>query len=323
MPAMELRKKFSLTLVPKAPFNFDATVHKPSHFPDPLEVYEKGRYWTTMEIGGRAFGVKLENFGTIAKPKIRVTFFFNGSLSEAGKHELVSELNYRFELDRDLSEFDQTFAKDPLLGPFLKRWKGMRNSCAHNLYGLLVIGITLQNATVKRSVQMLDALLTHYGRMLFFDGKEICAFWEPEEMLHVPEKELKALNIGYRAKTIKKLSETFVQEKIDEKELRTLSKDEAKEKLLKLYGVGPETARILLFEALHHYDTFEHVAPWQQKIYSRLIYGKKLVPAEKIKADILKRYGKYSMLAAHYLWEDVFWRRKHEKITWLEKEIRL
>ncbi|MBE3092340.1 MAG: hypothetical protein IMZ51_01580 [Chloroflexi bacterium] len=32
--------------------------------------------------------------------------------------------------------------------------------------------------------------------------------------------------------------------------------------------------------------------------------------------------GKYSMLAVHYIWEDIFWRRKNEKIDWLEKEIR-
>jgi len=28
-------------------------------------------------------------------------------------------------------------------------------------------------------------------------------------------------------------------------------------------------------------------------------------------------------LAVHYIWEDIFWRRKNEKIDWLEKEIRL
>jgi len=48
-----------------------------------------------------------------------------------------------------------------------------------------------------------------------------------------------------------------------------------------------------------------------------------LNPANKIRDDIKKQYGEYSMLAVHYIWEDVFWRRKNEKIEWLEKEIRL
>jgi 3-methyladenine DNA glycosylase/8-oxoguanine DNA glycosylase len=318
-----LRNRFSLTLAPRAPFNFDASVHKPSHYPDSLEVYAKGSYWTTIRAGARVFGVKLENLGTTGKPKVKATFFFNGSISNNEKRELVSELDYRYELDRDLSEFNTAFASDKRFGPFLKRWKGMRNSCAHGLYELLIIGVTLQNATVRRSVQMLNALLAHYGRRVSFGGKEAYAFWKPRDMLSVPEAELRTLKLGYRAKTIKRLSETFVRENIDEKKLRTLSKEQAREQLTALYGVGPETARILLFEALHHYDTFDHIAPWQQKIYSKLFYNKKIVPADKIKADILKKYGKYSMLAVHYIWEDVFWRRKHERIGWLEKEIRL
>ena len=36
-----------------------------------------------------------------------------------------------------------------------------------------------------------------------------------------------------------------------------------------------------------------------------------------------RRYGGYRMLAVHYFWEDLFWRRKHEPIDWLEKLIRL
>jgi 3-methyladenine DNA glycosylase/8-oxoguanine DNA glycosylase len=64
--------------------------------------------------------------------------------------------------------------------------------------------------------------------------------------------------------------------------------------------------------------------PWDQKILSRLIYNKALVPAKKILKDAEKRWGKWKRLAIHYIWEDIFWQRKQgEKIPWLEKEIRL
>ncbi len=29
------------------------------------------------------------------------------------------------------------------------------------------------------------------------------------------------------------------------------------------------------------------------------------------------------MLAVHYIWEDIFWKRKTERIEWLERELRL
>lgn len=55
---------------------------------------------------------------------------------------------------------------------------------------------------------------------------------------------------------------------------------------------------------------------------SRLIFNKKSDPTEKI-LKFFERFKPYQKLAFHYLWEDLFWKRKHEYIDWLEKEIRL
>jgi hypothetical protein len=36
-----------------------------------------------------------------------------------------------------------------------------------------------------------------------------------------------------------------------------------------------------------------------------------------------ERFGPYKMLAVHYMWEDLFWKRKNQDVEWLEKLIRL
>lgn len=318
-----LNKRKSIDLLPKKPFNFEATVHKPSHFPDQLSSYEKGEFWQSIRLGEKIFGIKMENKGKINKPKIKLTIF---SKFKPAKHEINSlkeELAWRYDLNADLSEFNQKFKDDKFLGPVLKKWKGMRVSSAHSLYELLIICIVLQNTTVRRSVQMLKALLQKYGTLVKFDKKKIYVMWLPKDLANVDEKELRDLKVGYRAKFFVRLSRDFEENKVDEKDLKKLSKEKAKKELMKLYGVGPETARIVLFELLHHYDAFDHIAPWQQKIYSHIFYGKKSVPVEKINNDIITRYGKWGMLAVHYIWEDIFWKRKTEEIDWLEKEIRL
>jgi 3-methyladenine DNA glycosylase/8-oxoguanine DNA glycosylase len=48
-----------------------------------------------------------------------------------------------------------------------------------------------------------------------------------------------------------------------------------------------------------------------------------LVPAEQILAEVERRWGRWKMLAAHYLFEDLFWRRQHAPVPWLEELIRL
>lgn len=323
MKSLVLKDKKDFFVFPSPPFHFDGTFHKPSHYPDKLTDWETGKYWQTIRIGKQLFGLKIENKGETQKPKIKVSVFYGKKISESELQKIKEEIIWRFDLNADLKEFNKLAKSDKRFYPIFKKWLGMRNSSAHNLYELLIIAVLLQNATVRRTVQMTNALLDNFGTKLKFDNKDIFAIWLPEKLNNVLEQNLRDLKIGYRAKFIKRLSQDFAEGRIDELKLRILDQESAKKELIKLYGVGPETARILLFEVCHQYNTFDHIAPWQQKIYSQLFYKKPLVPANKIRDDIKKQYGDYSMLAIHYIWEDIFWKRKHEKIDWLEKEIRL
>jgi len=316
----KLTNSESFEITPTLPFHFDGTFHKPSHYPDKLSDWEPGKYWQSFRMGKDLFGVRIED----KNPNLLVTVFSDKKLSEKEIEKIKEELNWRFGLQEDLTEFNKIAQNDKRFYPIFKKWLGMRVSTAHNLYELLIIAVLLQNATVRRTVQMTDALLDKFGTELEFDGKRLWAIWLPEDLDKTTEQELRDIKIGYRAKFIKRPSEDFSKGMVDEIALRKMDKESAEKELTKLYGVGPETARILLFEALHHFDTFKHIAPWQQKIYSKLFYDKELVPVEQIREDIVKTYGQeYAMLAVHYIWEDIFWKRKNEHIEWLEKEIRL
>jgi len=47
------------------------------------------------------------------------------------------------------------------------------------------------------------------------------------------------------------------------------------------------------------------------------------IPLDVLLRTFDERFGKYKMLAVHYIWEDLFWQRKHESVEWLEKLIKL
>jgi hypothetical protein len=38
--------------------------------------------------------------------------------------------------------------------------------------------------------------------------------------------------------------------------------------------------------------------------------------------EYFERFGAYKQLAVHYVWEDLWWKRHHESIPWLESLIR-
>lgn len=319
---MKLNHRTKLIFYPKPPFHFDATLHKPSHFPSSDNEWAPGKYWITMCWQDEKLGLQLKNKGTVSKPKVEITIYSRKKLSGNFLRGLRPELEWRFNFNSDLSEFSRKFKNDKVLRPLLKKWKGMRPIAANSLYETLVIYIVLQNATVRRSVQMLENIFQRFGSKLEFGHWKLSCFWTPQEMARASEKELRDLKLGYRAKFLKRLSRQFVQGKIDEFSLRNQSNEEIKREVLKLYGIGPASVEYLLFEDFYRYDAFSIVPLWEQKILSRLLFKKKLVPVKKI-LKYADRWGKYKKLAIHYIWEDIFWKRRHQKIPWLEKEIRL
>lgn len=324
MKILQLKYRKSKIVKPLAPFNFDATVFKPSHYPDPTKVYITGKYWFPLRLNSKIYGIQMVNRGTITRPRVAIFIFSKKRLSNNEVTSVLTEVGFRFGFYQDISDFNYRFKKDRVLERFLRRWKGMRKSCAYDLFGLLMIGIFLQNTVVKRSVAMTNAMLNKYGTLVKFGGKKIFLFWDPSRMLTVKEAALRKLKVGYRARLFIKTSKSFLAAKIDEFELRHLSTQEIKDRLLRIYGVGPETTRILLSECFHRHENFSHVAPWQQKIYSRLLFNKKLVSTKRIIGYINRSWEPWSDLAAHYIWEDIFWQRKQgRQIKWLEKEIRL
>jgi len=315
-----------IELKPTPPFTFDPSMHKPGHFPSQDTAWVEGCRWQTMFWNKHRLGLKFVNAGAIRKPRIRLEVYSKDPLSSEYLDSLVSEINYRYDFQTDLSHFLKKFKNDKQLGPILKKWPGMRIMSPQSLYEYLVIGIVLQNCTVKRSVNMLQALFENYGTLLQYDKRELYCFWEPKILATVPEQELRDLKIGYRAKSLKRISEPFAKNETDESRLRTAGKQEQRETLINLYGIGPATVGYILFDVFKHYDELDHISPWEQKIYSKLFFDRdpsNPISEKKLLKFFNGRFGDYTMLAVNYIWEDLWWKRKHEQIPWLEKLIRL
>ena len=324
--ARQLKHKRVIEIEPTAPFNFDTTFHKPDHFPTSDNAWEPGVRWQTMLWQGKCLGLKFENRGTIAQPCVRLSIWSKQKLNRALVDGLITEITFRYNLQLDLAEFNRRFRADPQLGPIIRKWRGMRTFSAGSLYEYLIIAIMLQNCTVRRSVNMMQALYEKYGAVLKFDARTFYCMWSPEEIDRATEQELRGLKVGYRAKSIQRVTAAFVVNGIDEIELRGKSREEQRNTLLELYGIGPQSVGYLLFDVFHHWDAMDHISSWEEKIYSKLFFNRnpeKPVSADRLMRLFAKRFSGYRMLAVHYIWEDLFWKRQHAKIEWLEKLIRL
>ena len=322
---LRLAARRDVVLSPMSPFHFDATMHKPDHFPSPDNAWEPGVRWQTMQWRGEPLGLRFGQRGSARAPEIRLAVWSRKPLSTGFLDGLVDEISYRCNLRLDLGEFTARFRGDPQLRPILARWRGMRTASWSSLYEYLIIAIVLQNAVVRRSIQMTQALLDAYGTPLSYDRRTLFCFWGPEAIAAVAEDELRALKLGYRAKSIVRVTEAFVDRRVDEIALRERSADEQRAALLDLYGIGPASVEYILSDVFHRFDEITHISPWEQMIYSKLFLGRSLgkpVPAERLRRHLNRRFQGFAQLAVHYAWEDLFWMWKHGRAAWLDPLIR-
>ncbi|MBN1377234.1 hypothetical protein JW949_02775 [Candidatus Woesearchaeota archaeon] len=312
---MKLKQVLKKTIYPKAPYNFDYSVHNPSHYPTPLVKYERGRLWFSFRFKEKLAGVKFIDKGEIDKPKIEATVYYRNKLDKTFEDELFRELDYRFQLQEDYSEFYKKFEKDKIAGKVIRKFKGMHNFCIKGLYEYLMIAILLQNATIKRTVQMTDSILKNYGDTINFDGVKLYSIWKPENLLKVSESELRSLKVGYRAKSFIRATEDYL--KINEYSMRKLDNLELRKELLKIYGVGPASVDYIMTGVFHR-NILNTIPPWEAKIYSKLI-GLNTTNPKKIMELLDKRYGRYKSYVMGHLFMDISWKHKHKRIDWMEK----
>jgi 3-methyladenine DNA glycosylase/8-oxoguanine DNA glycosylase len=274
---------------------------------------------------GEAIGIRYEDAGTLWKPRVRLSLWSRKRLARSFVSGLVEELLYRRNMHLDLSEFYRIARKDKALAGCIDRLPGMRPSNRASLYEYLMVAIVLQNTSVKRSVQMMQRMFETYGETLVFDSRALCAFWRPDRLDEVGEDELRALKVGYRAKSIKRVSEAFARGVVDEACMRQVPLEQVRRAVLDLYGVGPASAGYILFDVFHGLGELDYLPPFELKVLSAVVFGTE--PSKPVAPDRLltffERFGRFKMLAAHYLWEDVFWRRHEGEAAWLDALIRL
>lgn len=323
---IKLSAHTKLELVPTKPFVFDATFYNPSHYPTNDTRWGTGKRWQTMVWQGEKLGLVFKDAGTRGNPKVVVDVFSEELLEKEFLDGVKKELIWRYNLGLDLSDFYHRFENNKIVSPAIKKFYGLRPMHPGSLYEYLIIAITLQNCTVKRSVYMMQTLFERYGSLVEFDKQELWCFWETKKLSSADEAELRSLKFGYRAKSLIRVSEPFANKTINEFTLRQKGEEEQEEALLSLYGIGPASVGYIMMDCFHRFGFLKNISLWEQKIYTKLFFKKnfqiELVPVGEM-LKFFDKWGKWRALAIHYVWQELWWKRRNENVPWLEKLIRL
>ena len=142
-----------------------------------------------------------------------------------------------------------------------------------DLWEMIVSFLISQQNNIVRIRRCIEKLCESYGEKLIdAQGEAYYAFPVPESLADLNEDALMACNLGYRSKYVVRAAKRIASGECDLENIRQLPYREAKEELLKLYGVGEKVADCICLFALHNLEAFPvdtHIKQALQKHYKK------------------------------------------------------
>lgn len=142
-----------------------------------------------------------------------------------------------------------------------------------DLWEMIVSFLISQQNNIVRIRRCIENICEKYGeeRENVY-GEVYYAFPGPETLAVLEEDALKECNLGYRSKYVVRTARSIVSGEVCLEEIQQLPYGQAKEELLKLYGVGEKVADCICLFALHHLQAFPvdtHINQALQQHYKR------------------------------------------------------
>lgn len=162
-----------------------------------------------------------------------------------------------FDLDTDYAAFKKAIDPEDFYLQEAARAGGGIRILRQELWETIVSFIISQQNNIPRIQKCVDALCQEFGKTAQdFRGNTYSLFPEPEALAGTSEKRLRELGLGYRAPYIVKTARMVCSGEVELEGLASLGYEAAKEKLLKLGGVGTKVADCICLFALHYIDAF-------------------------------------------------------------------
>jgi len=286
----------------QGPFDFSRTVAKPAgwHWATPGEVFQAGTLWSGTYLNGLPIGLKM----SAEDGKITATVYAQVQLNDNEKKLLLRSMRLGLGAEDNLKAFYAAACDDDILSIAVKDLYGMRAGRLDDVFGRVILAITLQMAPLKRSEQMMAKMLAEYGTIIAFDDREVVLWPQPSDIARMEPAELRRrVNLGYRAERLVKAAQYLVDHPLSLRDMLSLSESDAMKKVIEIPGIGPYSARLILGRSSAPVDV------WSVVILSELLLGRTPKHPRKEIEDVTKamidRWGDWSWIAFVYILNDL------------------
>lgn len=210
------------------------------------EILKSGQCFRMRELEKGIFEIINKDRCLLAKQEgDRVCFYCE-------EEEFSSIWESYFDLDQDYEVYIQKADdKDVYLQNAIHMASGVR-ILRQDLWEMIVSFLISQQNNIVRIRKCIQNLCKAYGEK----KGNYYAFPTPQALADLEEDALKECNLGYRSKYVVRSAKMIKEGQVDLEKIKTLPYEEAKQELLKLFGVGVKVADCVCLFGLHHLEAF-------------------------------------------------------------------
>lgn len=205
-----------------------------------------------------------------------------------------------FDLNSDYKSMQETFNKDPIMKEAIAYGYGIR-ILKQDPFETTISFIISANNRIPQIKKSIELICKNYGKSIdYYEGKEYFSFPSPEDLAQVEVSELREIcRVGFRDQRIVDVSKMVASGEIDLNVLATKDREDIKNILIDLPGIGPKIADCITLFAYSKKDSFP-VDVWIKRVMEYL-YFKEDVNKNKLGMLSREKFGAYAGLAQQYL----------------------
>jgi DNA-3-methyladenine glycosylase II len=244
------------TLIPARPYSLSLTAERFARFPDAVDLFDGEEYRRLVPLK-RAVLLSVRQEGSPTRAVLRVTL--EGQDADLSEARAAAEnlLARSLGASTDIGAFERRFRKDDLLGPTIRRFRGLRVASAPSLWEALVLAVLAQQINLSFAASIRHDLVVAFGRRARIGGRRYFDFPTPKRIAQAGARGLKGFRLSKSKRdTILRLARGFASGRLDEAALSLLSDEEVIEEMTQIRGVGTWTAEVALLRGLGRPDAF-------------------------------------------------------------------
>ncbi len=219
----------------------------------------------------------------------------DGIILDCDADEYESFWRGYFDIDTDYSAIrSMADTQDDFLYKAVQKGYGIR-ILKQDLWEMIVTFLISQQNNIPRIKKCIENICTKYGKKCTdSDGKTYHAFPTSKALSELEDDDLMECNLGYRSKYVVRAAKAVEEGTLDLDLIRKSASGNAREELLKVYGIGNKVADCICLFALHDLNAFPvdtHIKTVLEREYGEA----------EIRARFFERYEGYLGVMQQYI----------------------